>query len=241
MYKTLSSNIEDNLAQIKTKQFSDFIRTTINGAIPKASDITILSYKDRCGMESDELFDIFAEECYTRDVYTKFCSWPIVTDEWISSIAELLRGKKCIEIMAGNGLISHALQIHGVDIMPYDNFSWESCMRYTTVYEMDAITCADTLKFDYIVCSWPPCGETDICMVLKKMHYKNPNAKMIYIGEALDGITACDQFFKMTSEINKGNDARLIDEANRNFKRFYAIHDRIHLLQPNANCRKYHN
>ncbi len=228
--KTLSNNVNDCLNQISNQENVEFIKNTITGNIPKYNDIPNFKLD----------FKTFEDDYFIREIYTHFCSWCIVDDEWISEIAKICKNKKCIEIMAGNGLISHALQIHGIDIRPYDNFSWESLTKYTTVYEMDAIECAEKLDYDYIICSWPPYESTDICMVLKKMYYKNPKSKLIYIGEYQGGCTACDKFFDMVDIIDRGHESKIINKANEYFKRFYGINDYIILMRPNDKCKNYY-
>ncbi len=236
MLKTLYPTLEKNLNQIEREDFKNILILTNEGKIPDDIDIPDI----RGGwIDGDARFDLFTQSYFFRDVYTSFCSWCIVTDKWISEIAKLLEGKKCIEIMAGNGLISHALQTHGIDITPYDNFSWNYHKTFTTVYDMDAVECASDLTYDYIICSWPPCEGTDICRVVKNMYHKNPKAKLIYIGEWENGCNAPESFFKIVNEVYKGKEAEIIDKANKYFKSFTGIYDRIHLFEPNRKAKRY--
>ena len=173
-----------------------------------------------------------------RDAYTKYCSWCLVSKSWIRILAELLRGKKCIEIMAGKGLISYALQQEGVNIKASDDCSWGTPVKYTDVETKDAVEAIrDEKELDYVLCSWPPYDEYDICEVAKIMALKHPKAKLIYIGEEY-GCNAPDEFFNIVS-LCEGKDGKIVERANERFMQFGGIHDYIALYKPNSKAKKF--
>lgn len=188
--------------------------------------------------EDKEYWDHSYERFKFRDIYNSYCSWCLVSKDWIRELAKLLKGKKCIEIMAGKGLISYALQEEGVNIIPTDDFSWGAKVKYTAVYEKDAV---DSIKeadeLDYVICSWPPYEDNTICYVVKAMAQKHPNAKLIYIGE-YDGCNVPYHFWKFV-DICEDKDSVIIDKVNKYFKSFEDIHDHVYLLKPNAKAKKF--
>jgi hypothetical protein len=75
----------------------------------------------------------------------------------IHELAKVIRGQLCIEVAAGDGLLSEFLIGAGVDIKATDNYSWEHAIEYSeSVFKMDAHSALRKFKPEVVVCSWPP-------------------------------------------------------------------------------------
>ena len=79
MYKRLTSNLEDNLKQIKYDDIRNFIRETCEGKIPKEFPI---KYFDIGYGDIDTRFEVQAELCFAREVYNKFCGTVFTEDDF---------------------------------------------------------------------------------------------------------------------------------------------------------------
>ncbi len=79
----------------------------------------------------------------------------------IHELAKVMRGKSCIEVAAGDGLLSEFLIGSGVDIKATDNYSWEHAIEYPeSVFKMDAYSALKKFKPEVVVCSWPPANNS---------------------------------------------------------------------------------
>lgn len=57
----------------------------------------------------------------------KYSSFILISKDWIKPFAEWIGQRKCLEIMAGHGMLSKALRDEGVNVIAVtDDFSWET-------------------------------------------------------------------------------------------------------------------
>lgn len=191
----------------------------------------------------DELPEKYPEPvlmCFNlREIYTKKVSWCLLSKAWIDKLARKLEGKKCIELYAGLGRISHHLQKRGIDITPYDDKSWElnsnkPACEVITMGAYDAMKSKRNEKIDYVLMSWipydrwdePNLKNKDCVKVAREIKCHHPETKMIVIGEDYGGCNANDVFFDMLHEY-------YIDhKINRVFQRWDGIHDNIGFYKP---------
>jgi hypothetical protein len=81
--------------------------------------------------------------------------------ELIQELATLMAGKKCLEIAAGDGTLSHMLNNAGVTITATDDQSWDKNIHYPTAVEsLDARKALVKYQPEVVLCSWPPAGNT---------------------------------------------------------------------------------
>lgn len=154
-----------------------------------------------------------------------FC---LVSMDWIEQFARWIGDRKCVEIMAGSGALSYALQEVGVQIIATDNYSWT--MKWDTWTEVEDIECTEAIrKYDnaeiYIM-SWPYMNDS-AHQALLTMREVNPDALMIYIGEGDGGCTADDTFHGSIEEIEDS----AIDRVNDIYPRWPGIWDRLFLVR----------
>lgn len=125
--------------------------------------------------------------------------------DWIDPLANYLNGKKVLDVMAGNGLISLCLKHRGIDIDACDRAigddneycshrSWE----FPTISGEKFIVeqAKKGVIYDTLLMIWPEYNgdESDkkICDIFLR---SNPNGEIIFIGEDEGGCTGSAYFF----------------------------------------------
>lgn len=77
----------------------------------------------------------------------------------VARLAELIGGRSCLEIAAGDGTLSRFLAAAGVDIVATDDFSWSDRVEYPDdVERLDAAEALRRHEPAVVLCSWPPPG-----------------------------------------------------------------------------------
>lgn len=127
------------------------------------------------------------------------------TWEWIRPMAEHLKDKKVLDVMAGNGLVSLCLKHCGVDIDACDRakgadntYSRFRCFDYPIIPGEDFIVEQAKLGtvYDTLLLIWPPYnGDGSDKTICDNFLNTNPNGEIIYIGENAGGCTGSDEFF----------------------------------------------
>lgn len=167
------------------------------------------------------------EEFISEGMYG-FISW-----KWILPFIEWVGDKRCLEVMAGRGWWSYALQQKGVSVHATDDFSWHEQGRYSTwkdtLVNMEKLDAVKAVKkygeeTDVVLMSWPYMDDTAY-EVIKALHQVNPNAVVVYIGEGSGGCTASYAFFDHFYEIED----EAFTEVQMNFESWSAIRDEIRI------------
>ena len=169
---------------------------------------------------------------FWRDVYIGAFGFPLFAENWVKPLARWLGDRPVLEIMAGSGYFSYALQKYGCKVKATDNYSWKENFSLMNEYiQVENIDCLDAIRkygkdVKFILCSWPYMdNKANEC--LKLMRKVNPKCRMIYVGEELSGCTANDAFFNNLEECYiKG-----FDDAVSNYRRWQSIHDDIKLIK----------
>ena len=79
--------------------------------------------------------------------------------ELITKLAELIAGRSCLEIAAGDGTLSRFLADAGVQVKATDDLSWNYAIKYPeNVENMDAKQALVKYQPEVVICSWPPPG-----------------------------------------------------------------------------------
>lgn len=142
-----------------------------------------------------------------RNKYINKFGFPLFAENWVKPLAKWIGNRPCLEIMAGSGYLSYALNKYGVNIKATDNYSWQKKLdmtqKYYRVENMDAVEAV--LKYGkdvkFVICSWPYMDNTAF-RALMAMERVNFNCRMIYIGEGYAGCTADDNFFEYQEVCN---------------------------------------
>lgn len=79
----------------------------------------------------------------------------------VARLSELIGGRPCLEIGAGDGTLTRFLQERGVPITATDDHSWHGKIAYPeSVVRMDARTALRHYSPQVVICSWPPAQNT---------------------------------------------------------------------------------
>jgi hypothetical protein len=77
----------------------------------------------------------------------------------ILALAELIGGKSCLEIAAGDGTLARFLSEAGASIHATDDFSWSHSIEYPgSVEKLEARQALERCRPEAVICSWPPPG-----------------------------------------------------------------------------------
>lgn len=185
-------------------------------------------------LKNKEILEVFPKNClysfHLRELSVRE-SFPIVTKEWITPLAKWIGNRKCLEIMAGKGVISSALKGENVDIIATDNYSWRN-FNFTDMWcdveNIDAIEAIEKYgaNVDIVIMSWCYMDDTGYNALLK-LREVNPNAMMIYIGEGMGGCTGSDALYETMEEIQDED----FEQIYSKFFSWNGIHDRLYLIK----------
>ena len=160
--------------------------------------------------ESRELTENIHSSILKDEILRPITGYANLNGEMLDKMAEALDGKKCLEIMAGNGLLSRELQDRGVDVLATDKYTISENGYYalrgvdthTQIEYLDALDAVNkyAADVDVIIMSWPPYNNRISSDVIDALHEINPDIDILYIGESQGGCTADDLFFEKTYE-----------------------------------------
>ena len=165
-----------------------------------------------------ETYPIEVSACSDLDLFKyrnrliKAGSFSLVSYDWVRKLKEtIIKDSKCLEIMAGSGMLAKALKDVGCDVIATDNKSWKFINRderedrtwfdnpFTDVEELDCIDAIEKYgkDVDFVIVSWAYMDDT-CYRALLKMREVNPECLMIYIGEY--GDCCADENFTQAAE-----------------------------------------
>lgn len=78
--------------------------------------------------------------------------------ELIEALAQLIAGRPCLEVAAGDGTLSRFLVEAGVEIRATDDHSWDAITFPSAVENIDAVAAVERHAPQVVLCSWPPAG-----------------------------------------------------------------------------------
>jgi len=149
-----------------------------------------------------------------RDILTrKFNMWSIIDLDWTGKLANMIGGKKCLEIAAGKGWLSKALVEHGVDctvteLYPDKPYIKDSDILTSDieVIKVEELSSEDAIEkycgsVDVLICSWPPYSPDGDGLLTKaidqlKSNPDNTITKIVYIGEGNGGCTDSESLWE---------------------------------------------
>lgn len=165
-----------------------------------------------------------------REQWLKKGMYALVTWSWVTPFAKWIGNKKCLEVMAGRGWLSLALQSLGIDVIATDDYSWLKQKNWdepvTEVEELDSIEAIEKYgkDIDLLIISWPYMDDVAY-NTIKKLNEINPNVQIIYIGEGMGGCTADDDFHEHFKEIDDED----FQKAVSGFQQWWGLHDYVYL------------
>jgi len=170
-----------------------------------------------------------------RGQFIKNIGFSLISNDWIKPLSKWIGNRKCLEVMAGTGSLSFALQKQGINIVATDDYSWNGQSNWNNHknywLEIECIDAIEAVKkhgkdIDVIIMSWPYMDDTAY-RILHTMREVNQNCIMIFIGEGMGGCTADDEFFQSIEEIEDEE----FEQAVSNFKQWWGLHDYPQLVK----------
>lgn len=87
--------------------------------------------------------------------------WCFYSAPLVERLADLIDGRRCLEIAAGDGTLSRFLADAGVEITPTDDHSWSDVIDFPpSVVRQDARSALKEHRPQVVICSWPPAGNS---------------------------------------------------------------------------------
>lgn len=81
--------------------------------------------------------------------------------ELVRALADMVAGRSCVEIAAGDGTLARFLSEAGVSIRATDDLSWKHTIDYPeNVENLDAKDSLTKYQPQVVICSWPPPANT---------------------------------------------------------------------------------
>ena len=176
--------------------------------------------------------------------FINISSFALISKRWAGPLAEFIGGEKCLEIMAGKGVLSKCLSDFGVKITATDDRSWSwNRTRENTggrkitddefwcdVIEEDCIKAVEKYGGDagFIICSMPPYKSAGPYHSLIKMREINDRARFIYIGEPRGGMNAENRFFD-EAEVIKNDE--MFNRAASLYQNWHSMNDKLFLMK----------
>lgn len=189
LHLSMGSLIEEH------KEYHDLI---LSGKFPdKAPESFIGKLDDRFTFDPIKEMSLFA----LMDILRGYGLYVLIDNTWLKTLAEYLKGKKCLEIMAGGGFVSYGLRKLNINCVATDVKDYKSKFYVEIISAMKAVE-----KFgkyvDVLIVVWPPYDDPHINEVMNKW---GTEKEVVYIGE-WGGCTADDTFhdsFTVTKVISK--------------------------------------
>ena len=216
---------EDGLTPSESRDF--IIRKAIAGELPRYQ----FEEWNRAGL--NRIVGHYRDRRY----YTMNCSWAIYTIEWIEDIAQLVKGKRVVEICAGRGILGPIMKKHGIEWICTD---FRPPRGVTHVKKLDAVEAVKTLEPDIVFASWIPYKSTELDYEIACM-----GIPMIIVGEGWGGCTGSQKFWGsytwLEEEEKKDDDvprpyevisARSVKEDFRDVPQWDTVHDYTSFVIP---------
>jgi len=184
----------------------DFLDSLMLREIPQYIDEVLLSDKPPIFGQDNGDFTNF------KDTAISMSGKILVSEQFIADIANYIGPeKRVLEVMAGSGYLSAALETNAVNIVrsvddhkgDYQKY-YDSDSLWYDVEKVDSIEAIQNTDFDVILCAWPG-KDRGVLNILKEAKAKNPSCEFIYIGEP-DGGDADNEFFDYIFDNNMVDD-----------------------------------
>jgi hypothetical protein len=128
-----------------------------------------------------------------RRAATKRNMWAIVDQVWTKQLADWIGNRRCLEVMAGAGWLTKALNNYGINIIATDFI----CHQYKMVFDIKQMCASTAVKKyadrDILIMSWPPYS-SNIDIITAKLW--GSNKPIVYIGEGQNGCTGTEKFWQ---------------------------------------------
>ncbi|MCP1276178.1 SAM-dependent methyltransferase [Leuconostoc citreum] len=220
---------DDRLAQFKIQAAKDVLQRLAvhklpQKQLPKLSFTKKQILKNPSLMPLDDLLSNFRQW-----LITQFGVWYLPNLKWLADLNHFIAGRRVLEIMAGNGLITYGLRALGNELVTAtDTFQWqeqdiEIADPWTQIIPLDAEIALQNISYDVVIMSWAPdTAQTDV-KILNYLRATHFTGDFILIGEPFKHTNS--MAFWQTAQLTK------VPELNANHHSFDTIDDRIFLVK----------
>lgn len=165
---------------------------------------------------------------FRQTLITTFGIWHLPNQLWLNDLHHFISGRRVLEVMAGNGLISAGLRQLGDNVVATDSFDWENQdiqvpAPWTPVLKLTGLQAIKTIPFDVLIMSWAPDTDTSDVGILTALRHQNFTGDFIIIGEK-NHATNSAQFWQMA-------DLSTPLSLNKHHQPFDFIHDQVFLVK----------
>lgn len=181
--------------------------------------------------EKEEYLDEFAEflENFRIYIQDKFGVWAMINQPMMDTWVQSLPGKSYLELMAGNGSLSKALEDRHQDVISTDSFAWSNESStgrelWTKVEKLDALAAIQNYgeSVDVILLAWSPDYDRIDVDILNAIRNLKNHPMFLLIGE-YKGATNSQLFWH---EAKLHYDKR-IARINRMYPNFDLVKDHL--------------
>lgn len=176
---------------------------------------------------SPEGFNYMFDEWMSHSEARSHCChrglWTVIDQLWTKNLADWIGDRQCLEVMAGGGWLSKALDQHGIKITATDKMDKAWMKRHkdmNPVFPVDILDGLSAVKeypdAEILIVCWPPYGEMDIVEIVERWGSERP---IVYIGESSGGCNAPDEFFQNFVEVDEQPQIPLMS--------WFGIHDYV--------------
>jgi hypothetical protein len=128
--------------------------------------------------------------------------YAVLTAGVLDRLAEYLKGKKVLEVMAGAGWLAKGLSDRGITVKSTDDFSWEGYLDWKRVFPIEQLDVSEAVdkymaNYDVLIVSWPHYIAKNLIRVMQQLPEGTP---VVYIGEGAGGCCAGEKFFDYFEE-----------------------------------------
>ncbi|ORI96547.1 SAM-dependent methyltransferase [Leuconostoc mesenteroides subsp. mesenteroides] len=172
------------------------------------------------------LDDLLSE--FRQTIIKSFGVWHLPNKLWLSDLNQFIDGRRVLEIMSGNGVISSQLRLFGNNVIATDNFDWhgqdiQHPDLWTEVICLDALEAIKAMSYDVVILSWAPDTDETDWQVLQGLRAQHFNGDFIVIGEK-NGVTN-SQLFWQNAKLARPK------KLNQHHQPFDFISDQVWLVQ----------
>ncbi|QNQ82314.1 SAM-dependent methyltransferase [Lactobacillus sp. PV012] len=160
----------------------------------------------------------------------KYGIWSLPNLAAAEMVKEEFNAKTALEVMAGNGYWSLALNKVGIKTKATDSLEWAKTSQTGSnrFYPVEKLTAEQAVKkypdVDIILCAWAPnFGSEDYKLLQSYRKYYDLSTKLLFIGEK-DGATNTPLFWQEAKLIDK----KKIKKINQVFQSFDFIDERFY-------------
>jgi hypothetical protein len=197
---------------------------------PLVPNMPYAEMKDHPRLSLDHTWPVFAgylKSVSTRDAHIAEYGFVLLTQETGNALANLLRGKKCLDAGSGTGWLSHVLAEQGIDITASDKHTVNNGHGFKKMWRNDHDgDSVDLLPgaFDAVLLSWPAYDWDFGTKVLQAM---SKGQLLVYQGEGYGGCTGDDEMHDMLNDDAIWEQDKMAERAlNAHHLQFDGLHDR---------------